>query len=348
MPFFNPPPSTGGGEGEGEIYSQMNKFIVLLFHSTDDQNRLSLKDLGNIHPDQFEKVLVALKKDFDIVSLQESVECISKRGSSKERLLSLTFDDGPKSYAVNAAPIMDSLGIPSACFLITGCVEDRTVYWRYLYNFCINIGKGMELANLINTEYGVSIQQKDVIKFTRNNYDKGKNKNIMKSIFKEIVSEDEYRDRERELFLSTGDIEALKKKPSVTFGIHTHTHPVMMKLNDDDIDAEISESLNFYKSNIQNVIPMFSIPFGRLYKDYDERTILSARSHSIDVILSAYGGDNKIVQPPYNIRRLPVNEGMLKDGVGSFIRSLNDIEAPTEYGEKEEYLNSMIREKWSF
>ncbi|OGW25643.1 MAG: hypothetical protein A2X59_03680 [Nitrospirae bacterium GWC2_42_7] len=323
----------------------MNKFIVLLFHSTDDRNRSSLKDLGNIHPDLFEEVLMSLKKDFDIVSLEEIVEGISKRGKSREKLLAITFDDGPKSYAVNAVPIMDSLGIPSTCFLITDCIGDKEVYWRYLYNFCINSGKGMELADLINSEYGASINTEGIIKFTRNNYNKKKSISIMRKIFEEIISKDEYNSKEGELLLSVKDIDTLKKKQSVSFGIHTHTHPVMMRLSDDEIHNEIYESLEFYKSNIKDNTPMFSIPFGRLYQDYDERTIITAGKLSVDVILSAYGGDNKIGQPLYNIRRLSVNEGMLKDGIGSFVRSLNNIEAPSEYSEKEDYLNSVIQKK---
>lgn len=325
----------------------MSKFIVLLLHSTDDRERLSLKNLGNIHPDLFEKVLVALKKGFDIVSLEEIVECISKRESSNKRLLAITFDDGPKSYALNAVPVMDPLGIPSTCFLITNCIGDKEVYWRYLYNFCINSGKGLELANLISREYGISIQSEDIMKFTRDNYDREKSARIMGSIFKEIVSEDEYRYREGELFLSLKDIDNLKKQQHLSLGIHSHTHPVMMKLTDEEIHKEISESLDFYKSNIKDNTPMFSIPFGRLYKDYDERTIITAKNLLVDVVLSAYGGDNSTGQPLFNIRRLPVSEAILKDGVGSFIRSLNNIEAPFEYREKEEYLNSIIRKKLS-
>ena len=38
---------------------------------------LSLKGLGNIRPELFEKLIVALKKEFDIVALEELVRHIS-------------------------------------------------------------------------------------------------------------------------------------------------------------------------------------------------------------------------------------------------------------------------------
>lgn len=323
----------------------MSQFIVLLFHSTDDREQLSLKELGNIRPELFENTLQSLKKEFDIVSLSDIVECISERKDCKERLLAITFDDGPKSYAINAVPVMDSLEIPSTCFLITDCIGDKEVYCRYLYNFCIQSGKGKELADLIKQEYGIFIQPEEIIRFTRNNYNKNKSISIMRNILEEIISKDEYNSKEGELFLSVKDIDALKKNQLVNFGIHTHTHPVMMRLSDEEIHEEIAEGLDFYKRNINGNKPMFSIPFGRLYKDYDERTIITAGDLSVDVMLSAYGGDNKTGQPLYNIRRLPVNEGMLKEGNGAFIRSLNNIEVPSEYAEKEAYLNSVIQKK---
>ena len=54
---------------------------------------------------------------------------------------------------------------------------------------------------------------------------------------------------------------------------------------------------------------MFSMPFGRLFKDYDERAIAIAKTLSINVVLSAYGGGNAEGQPLYNIRRISVHEG---------------------------------------
>lgn len=320
----------------------MSHHIVLLFHSVDDRDLMSFKDLGNVRPEIFEKLLITLKKDFDIVRLEDIIESVSNEAKRQGRLLAITFDDGPKSYSTNVVPVMESLDMPSKCFLITDCVGDKEVYWRYLYNFCVNSGCGNELAGLINEEYKVFISEDEIISFTRSNYNKEKNKNVVKNIFDRIVSEEEYRRSERNLFLSYEDIETLKKNPLVSFGIHTCTHPVMMGLSNEEIYDEISASLDFYKSRIKDNIPAFSIPFGRLYRDYDERTINIAHSLSIKTILSAYGGSNYTGQPAYNIRRVPVNEEMLKNGPDSFIEMLKGISVPPEYIEKERRLDEAI------
>ncbi len=320
----------------------MKQHIVLLFHSVDDRDLMSFKDLGNVRPENFEKLLITLKNEFDIVKLEDIIETNSGKTERRGRLLAVTFDDGPKSYALNAVPVMESLNIPSKCFLITDCVGDREVYWRYLYNFCIYRGYGDGLAELIKGEYKTSVSEGEIISFTRSNYDKDKNSNIVNNIFARIVPEEEYRREEQDLFLSYEDIEALKKNPLVSFGIHTCTHPVMLGLNNEEIYDEISHSLDFYKRWVKDDIPAFSIPFGRLYRDYDERTINIARSLSIKTLLSAYGGGNRMGQPAYNIRRFPVHEGILKNGLDSFIVMLKELTVASEYVEKEQRLNEAI------
>ncbi len=249
----------------------MNNYPVLLFHSTDNRDLLSLKDLGNIRPEVFEKLLVRLKKDFDIIGIEELIGFISGSVKSKDRLLAITFDDGPKSYITQALPVMEAHAVPSTCFLITDCVDDRALYWRYLYNFCINRGFQQELAAFINYEYNTNIMAAEIISFSRDHYDRTKSLCIMGRLLENVIPEEVYRKHDRDLFLSMEDIGKLKQNPLVSFGIHTRSHPVLKCLSDEEIHYEIEGSLDFYRRTIGDEAPMLSLPFGRLFKDYDER-----------------------------------------------------------------------------
>jgi len=320
----------------------MSNYPVLLFHSIDDRELLSLKDLGNIRPEPFERFIMKLKREFDIVALEEIVRHISGDKKPKNRLIALTFDDGPKSYATQAVPVMEACNVPSTCFLITGCIGDAAIYWRYLYNFCIHKGFAEELAGFISDEYKVDLEKDEIITFSRNHYDTKKNRRIIEKLFSDVIPEEEYRVQENDLFLSLEDIERLKKNPLVSFGIHTRTHPVLKCLSDEDIHDEIADILDFYRSRIADNTPMFSIPFGRLFKDYDERTIAAARALSIERILSAYGGGNEEGQPLYNIRRISMHEGRLAGGIDHFIRTLHEPSVPDEYAEKEKRLSGLL------
>ena len=85
-----------------------HELLVLLFHSVDDRDLLSVRDLGNIRPEVFESTVTALGKEFDILSLKDAVNCISGQMRGPDRPLAITFDDGTRSYASQAVPIMVS------------------------------------------------------------------------------------------------------------------------------------------------------------------------------------------------------------------------------------------------
>lgn len=321
-----------------------NEFLVLLFHSVDDRDLLSLRDLGNIRPEVFEGALIALKEEFDIVSLEDMVGFIAGHTEAPLRPLAITFDDGGRSYASNAVPIMKSHGVPSTCFLITDCMDERAIYWRYLYNYCVHADRAEALERLIKEEYGAPMEG-GVIRFTRNNFTKEKTDRIVEGILGKIVSQEEYREREGRLFLSFDDLKDLKRDPQVSFGIHTRSHPVMTGLTDEEIRDEIYGSLEFYQEWIDVGLPMLSVPFGRLYKDYDERTVRTAAGLSINHIFSAYGGANGEGQPLYNIRRVPVNSGMLEGGRRSFIGLLRERYTADDYLQTEARLRSAVEGK---
>lgn len=320
----------------------MNSCIVLLFHSIDDRNPASLRNLGNIRPAIFEKFLNTVKREFDIVTLKEVMDYISGNVRGNERILALTFDDGAKSYATNAVPLMSGLGIPSACFLITGCIGGRALYWRYLYNYCVSKGYGRRLSVILESEYNEPVRENEIIRYTRAIYDTKKTARVVNRILRDIISEEEYRESQGELFLSIDDIEMLKPIPLVELGIHTHSHPVMMNLSDDEIGDELSSSLDFFDKHVNNDIPMFSIPFGRLYSDYDERTITAALRLSFKYIFSAYGGSNERGQPLHNIRRITVDEKILEQGVDSFVRELVRADVREEYVLREKRLKNAL------
>jgi len=323
----------------------MNNYPVLLFHSTDNRELLSLKDLGNIRPELFEKLILRLQKEFDIIGLEEFIRCISGSARPKDRLLAITFDDGPKSYITEALPVMEAFDVPSTCFLITDCVDNKALYWRYLYNFCINKGFEQELAAFINYEYKTNIRADEIISFSRTNYDRTKNFCIIEKLLNNVIPEKVYRNQDKDLFLSMEDIGKLKQNPLVKFGIHTRSHPVLRCLSDEEIHYEIAGSLDFYRSRIGDETPMLSMPFGRLFMDYDERAIAIAQNLSINIIFSAYGGGNEEGQSLYNIRRIPVHEGKLLGGIDQFVDSLREPAAPTEYAEKEKKLSRCLAGK---
>lgn len=86
-----------------------NRKIILCYHSIDKSGwRFSTSS------NDFEKQIIYLKKNFDIVPLEE----ILKNNESAKPQASLTFDDGYQSVVMNALPIMERYKVKGTVFVI--------------------------------------------------------------------------------------------------------------------------------------------------------------------------------------------------------------------------------------
>ena len=91
--------------------------IVLLYHSIDPDPPRSLHDLGVVtEPRAFEDHMLWVQSCFELVSLSEGIRRL-RSGTLTKTCLALTFDDGLKSVAEHAVPVLIRHGIPATLFV---------------------------------------------------------------------------------------------------------------------------------------------------------------------------------------------------------------------------------------
>ena len=104
--------------------------IVLLYHAVDPSPPQYLRDLGVVtHPHAFEDHLLWAKSCFELVSLSEGIRRL-RSGTLTKTCLALTFDDGLKSVADHAVPVLIRHGIPAALFVNHASLTGRRC-WIY-------------------------------------------------------------------------------------------------------------------------------------------------------------------------------------------------------------------------
>ena len=92
---------------------------VVLYHHVSDQGSSLVDQLGvSTPPDVFEAHVRRMARDYEVVSLDAVLS-----GEFPHRALLITFDDGYRSVAEVALPILRRLGLPSVFFVTGECLE---------------------------------------------------------------------------------------------------------------------------------------------------------------------------------------------------------------------------------
>ena len=107
--------------------------IVLMYH--------------DIPGKEFEQQLEFLKRNFDIIPVEELVKGLEVRGSMQGKCV-LTFDDGYKSFHSDVFPVIKKHSVPVTVFLIAGA-----------------IGKKFNEKNLMNWTEILELQETGLVSF---------------------------------------------------------------------------------------------------------------------------------------------------------------------------------------
>ena len=96
--------------------------IVVAFHRVSDVWRDSL----TCPVKDFERFCRFFRRHFTVLPLGEMVTRL-ERGQTLSGMLSVTFDDGYRDNYENAAPILQSLGLPATFFVVSGYLDSDIV-----------------------------------------------------------------------------------------------------------------------------------------------------------------------------------------------------------------------------
>jgi peptidoglycan/xylan/chitin deacetylase (PgdA/CDA1 family) len=96
---------------------------AVVYHHISDTASSLVDHLGvRTEPEVFKAHIEKLAREYQVVGLDEVLS-----GELPERALLITFDDGYRSVASVALPILRSLGLPSVFFITGECLEPDTV-----------------------------------------------------------------------------------------------------------------------------------------------------------------------------------------------------------------------------
>jgi peptidoglycan/xylan/chitin deacetylase (PgdA/CDA1 family) len=206
----------------------------------------------------------------------------------------VTFDDGYLSYRERAYPILREFGIPGLLFLTTAYVDDptRLFWWDVLRasieeSSCRSVelpwSPGATLALDGPESRGALLSAaKEHLKGVSG---KERDKDVAELLAR-LGAENPVSAGGRQM-LDWDDVKAILDGTHI--GGHSHTHPIMSKLTDEELEVEVATCCDRIRA-VTGITPRwFAYPNGRAC-DFDDRARAALRRHGFEAAFASIGG----------------------------------------------------------
>lgn len=202
-----------------------------------------------------------------IQTLAELIRDVGSRGRG-QTVFALTFDDGYHDNLAAAKPILEERSAPATVFVTSGFVGGQPFWWDELVDLLLDATSPPGRIDL--TLDGVS-QSWDVATTPR--------RRVFDEVWELLQGLDEAARRDAVAALRTqlseptqapgrsltvAELTELAQGDFVSIGAHTQTHPVLARLSDDAVRAEVVGSKEWLEDVLDEPVAAFSYPYGGL------------------------------------------------------------------------------------
>tara|TARA_Y100000385_G_scaffold277360_1_gene324232 strand:+ start:4801 stop:5787 length:987 start_codon:yes stop_codon:yes gene_type:complete len=238
-----------------------NKLVIFMFHRVNDEKHVFYRGMSI---KAFKNLCVFIKNHYSVINPSEIEKHFKK---TKTPAAIISFDDGHHDIIENAFPILKDLDLPfnlniDTEILETGKPQDFVRIYDILNNSNLKEYKNssfMDESIQINRANPAETEQK----FTEILMELSiKNRRLFIDQFAKHSKMD---DAKFSKMLSTQDLKFLLKNKA-EIGSHSHTHPILTKINTNEIQSELQLSKKILEKITNDTIQILAYPNG-LYND---------------------------------------------------------------------------------
>lgn len=245
------------------LNSILNRFYILPFHMIADEPNGFFPEMSTC---QFEKQIVSIVRNYNIVSIDEIIEKVKKKEPIR-RCVAITFDDGFKDNYKIAYPILRKYHVPATIFLTTGCIENMTAPWfikvRYMFmktdRTDIKSFNDKQIIFPMRTKQEKFAASEKVMAHLKNCTD-DQRLHLLDRLGMELEFND-FKDL-NEIMLDWEEIKTMSEN-GISFGAHTVNHPVLTRMPLDMVEEEILKSKQTIEDRLVRPVTGFAYPFGK-------------------------------------------------------------------------------------
>ncbi|MCX6247551.1 MAG: polysaccharide deacetylase family protein [Bacteroidetes bacterium] len=283
------------------------RIIFPFYHLVSDEEVPHIKHLYPVRrTKEFRKDLDLFLKHYQPVGIQDLLDSVKNDKPIPGNSFLLSFDDGLREFHDVAAPVLREKGIPAICFLNSGFIGNKDLFYRYKASLLIE--------RLCNGKASAETQKDIAAWFTINHLPltddyKGllsvsfANRHLLDQLALKLDQRfDEFLLKERP-YLDSTQVHSLLRQ-GFSFGAHSINHPEYRFLDEEEQIRQTVESIHAVTGEFGITEKLFSFPFTdygvkRSYFD----SVFNPSQPLADLTFGGAGLKNDSV--PKNIQRIP-------------------------------------------
>jgi peptidoglycan/xylan/chitin deacetylase (PgdA/CDA1 family) len=217
---------------------------IVMYHGVTAE-RLPAFNWCYVDVREFEKQIDFLASEYTVLHLSEVVERMKNHRPLPEATACLTFDDGSRTVATTAFPVLERRQLPATSFLVTSLVGTNQPPWtdRLYFSF---LETPRQSVLFDNREYPLTTLEERagayaVVERRLKKSDQSVAEEKLAAI-KESIGWPEVPPESPLSAMGWDEVERLSKTGLVQFGSHTHTHPILARCTEQDQRRQLQVS----------------------------------------------------------------------------------------------------------
>lgn len=274
----------------------------------------------------FEAQVKFLARNFRVEGLESLVADPPRQ--FREPIVAITFDDGHRDVMDHAYPVLRRYGLPASVYVVTDCADGRALLWPEVVEHLFRETPAEYLP--VNGSIAMSRDLPLTTRAERIAACAGVKENL--KTLPDVLRQRAIEELARRLRVSDmtpvqGTLlgwDQLRFLAEQGWGIGSHSrrHPILTRLPEADMVAEVVESKARLEAEIGRPIAAFAYPNGK-QADFDDRIKGAIRKAGYTVALTTIFGRNSARTDPFELRRIYFARrvlGSLPERIGGAVR----------------------------
>ncbi len=296
-------------------YFLWNGLIVLAYHrviNVQDVNSYEYDmDLVSATIEQFEHQMFYISKHMHPVGEKDIVSYLYQGKKLPKRAIMVTFDDGFDDNYLNAFPILIRHSIPATMFISTYYIGGNEPIWfdwlaSLFMSATVNVinvpDLGIEYIRGGRTNNRNSFLDLIIKLRAVSNEERLSTLQYLKNEYKQYMS---HINTNKSRFMNWDQVNEMSQS-IIYIGSHTVTHPILSRLDDDEISVELADSKRIIEDRINSQVNSISYPTG-MESSFTDKVIDMVRTCGYKLGFTyQHGFISMPIKDPYRMKRVHV------------------------------------------